>query len=99
MPSFNALTVALWHVVISFVDQGVFQKVDAFMQDNPEILNHIPTSLKVTQACNLVEVSSYVFISFVPRLSSALFLGRGAGDSLGARLHIHRSRTLLCLLI
>ena len=28
VPSFNVLTVALRHIVISFVDQGFFQKVD-----------------------------------------------------------------------
>ena len=72
VPSFSVLTVTLRHVVISFMDQRGYQKVDAFMQENPDILTYVPTSVEVTRACK-VEVSCYVFISHVPRLSSALF--------------------------
>lgn len=73
VPSFSVLTVTLRHVVISFMDQRGYQKVDAFMQENPDILTYVPTSVEVTRACK-VEVSCYVFISHVPMQAFLCFI-------------------------
>ena len=63
VPSFNVLTVTLGHIVISFVDQGVFQKVGCLHarqpRDSEPCLNFTKSHLSMQ-----VEVAMYLLALF-----------------------------------